>query len=592
MTFLNPVFFWAFLGLIPLAAIYFLKVRPRKKPTTAFFLWEQIFKEKRTTALFKRLRSFWSLLLMMLAFCAVALAMTAPQWISEDRKDALILIDHSASMSANDGNGSRLDSAKKVAAEIIRALNGSQRVALASVGNTLVYHSHLTDNPRQLLNAVDGIKPSVQRFNTEVFENSYHKQPWSSEHRVILLTDGCFDRSNLPQHIELLKVGEPGENAGIIAADMQYIPGPDRQLGLYFQTASTFAETVQADLMVNHIDASGKKTLFKLIPLQIQPGVNKASVYSLDDAEPGRWTAQLDLDDALPSDNVVNLSVALPRPVRVSVQSDDRFFLENSVVAFSQDAGLLTLVDQDPQIVLSQGASTDNTHSLIFKPQGESPWWSELGKEPLDAVVPRLLIDDHPALRYIDVTSISFAGARNLKVPEGAQVWVATDDGIPLIYRASHSGNTAIVVNMDPTAAEFYYSAWFPVLVHSAATHLAGREESLTAGYRPSDIVTIPGAQLDETTQVIDPSGAQDDTTSTTLPPLEQLGFYQLNNSSGDWLVGCSLLSPSETSLDNSDVTDTSKPINRGWPPAQLLTALAIVVLTTESLLYHRRKVG
>ena len=66
MTFLQPAMLWSLLVLLPLAAIYFLKVRPRRKPTTAFFLWEKIFQEKRASSLFQRLRDAWSLLLMLL----------------------------------------------------------------------------------------------------------------------------------------------------------------------------------------------------------------------------------------------------------------------------------------------------------------------------------------------------------------------------------------------------------------------------------------------------------------------------------------------------------------------------------------------
>ena len=73
MTFLAPAFLWTLAALAPLAAIYFLKVRPRKKPVTAFFLWQKIFTEKKAYALFKRLRDVFSLLLMALAFAAISL---------------------------------------------------------------------------------------------------------------------------------------------------------------------------------------------------------------------------------------------------------------------------------------------------------------------------------------------------------------------------------------------------------------------------------------------------------------------------------------------------------------------------------------
>jgi hypothetical protein len=36
MTFGFPAFFWAALALLPLAAVYFIKIRPRRQPVNAF----------------------------------------------------------------------------------------------------------------------------------------------------------------------------------------------------------------------------------------------------------------------------------------------------------------------------------------------------------------------------------------------------------------------------------------------------------------------------------------------------------------------------------------------------------------------------
>jgi len=591
VTPLYPVFFWAFLSLIPLAAVYFLKVRPRRKPTTAFFLWNRVFQEKRTSSLFRRLRDFWSLLLMALVFSAVVLALTDPQWTGDQRKDTLLLIDNSASMNARDGAGARLDRAKQIAADIVRAFNGVQRAAVATVGNELTYRSHLTDNPRQLLDAIESIEPSDYAFKADALLAADAEHSPGNEHRVILISDGCFDQAGLPQRMELFKVGDGGENIGIVAADMRYLPGSDQRLGLYVQVASTHKQTVQKDLLIGRNDEEEGERLMRLIPLEIEPGLNEPQVLTLDNAAPGRWFARLDVDDALERDNMANLAVEPPRPIRMAVQSGDRFFLENSVTAFSRGAGLLALTDETPQIVLARKSTPDAPCALIFQPEGQSPWWSNLGEE-IDTAVPRLLVENHPALRFVDVLSIPMIGARRLEAPAGAQVWVASDEGVPLIYQAHAGGKTAIVVNMNPAAAEFYFSAWFPVLVHSAAAFLAGREETLVATYPPGSEVSVPGVQPDDLTKVAGPFGATAEIAGKRLPPLDRLGFYQLHNKSGDWLVGCSLLSSTETLLDNEAVKDTSKPISRGRGPAQLLTMLAIVVLAVESLLYFRRKVG
>ena len=78
MSFLQPGMLWSLAVLLPLAAIYFLKVRPRRRPTTAYFLWEKIFQEKRSSSLFQRLRDVMSLVLMALAAAGISLALAQP----------------------------------------------------------------------------------------------------------------------------------------------------------------------------------------------------------------------------------------------------------------------------------------------------------------------------------------------------------------------------------------------------------------------------------------------------------------------------------------------------------------------------------
>lgn len=589
MTFLNPLFFWSFLSLVPLAAIYLLKVRPRRKPTTAFFLWEEIFRERRPNRLLQRLRDVWSLLLMALAFAAVCLALTGPEVTDDDRKDVLLLIDNSASMNTLESGQSRLERAKKTAADILRAFNGTQRAAVATVSNQVRYRAHLSDNPRELLDAVDAVEPTDFQFRADQLQANAQQGDWLEQQRVVLISDGCFDVAALPERVELLKVGGAAENIGLIAADLRRIPGGTDRLGLYFQVSSTHSSSVQADLLV--YQGADTSNLFRLIPLEIEPGANEPQVFPLENAPAGAWTIRLDVDDALPNDNVSYLSVPPAQPVRVQVVSSDRFFFENSVLAFSRGSGLLELVTERPDIVITKSEQPDAERAIIFQPAGESRWWSDLG-ELVDDVAPRLLVDDHPILRHIDVPTLGFVGAIQLSVPDHAQVLVASDNGIPLIYRVTEGGRTAVVVNMDPVAAEFYFSAWFPVLVHGAATHLVGRHENPLSVYRPGENIPIPGLGDGGTTTIEVPRGESFETTDDTFGPAEEVGLYRIKNDAGEWTVATSLLSRQESNVDNEHVTDTSEPISQGWPISQLLTLGAVVALAVESLLYHRRKVG
>ena len=373
--------------------------------------------------------------------------------------------------------------------------------------------------------------------------------------------------------------------------DMAYLPNGTNRLAFYCQVASSFAKPREVDLVVARIDEQGGEQLMKVIPLEIKPGLNPPETFTLENALPGKWIARLKIDDALPQDNVAHLAAIRPDAVRVGVKSEDRFFLEKSVLAFSKSDGLLTLVQDKADVVLANESAPEGDKLLLFHPKGAAPWWKDVG-EVVEVAAPRVMVKNHPALRYLDVTSMPFVGARQLTAPPGVEILVADDHGLPLIYTTRHDSRTAIVVNMDPVAAEFYFSAWFPVLVHSAATYLAGRENLLLATYHPGDLVPIPSASDDTaSTWAAAPEESQE-IRGKWLTLDDRLGYSELSNSAGQWFVGASLLAPSETLLDNKAAESTGEALSRGRSPTQWLTLLAIAILATESLLYHRRKVG
>jgi hypothetical protein len=138
------------------------------------------------------------------------------------------------------------------------------------------------------------------------------------------------------------------------------------------------------------------------------------------------------------------------------------------------------------------------------------------------------------------------------------------------------------------------------VLVHSAVTHLAGRDNALAAGYRPGEVVPIPAGRDDTVTKVVSPKSAN--ASDSDPAPIEivgpwfrgvdRLGFYSLENQSGKHMIGASLFSADESLLNNSAATNKHDALSRGRSPAAWLTIFAIVALVTESVLYHRRKVG
>ena len=165
MSFGFPAFLWAALSLIPLAAVYFIRTRPRRQAVNAFFLWQRVFQQKAASSLFQKLRNLLSLLLVALAFLAAILALMRPRFDSGETPDMLIIIDRSASMQGSTDGKTRLDAAKEIARSWVTALSGSQRAAIASVAGKLEYNANLTTRSRRLTSIARPISSS-QRLRT------------------------------------------------------------------------------------------------------------------------------------------------------------------------------------------------------------------------------------------------------------------------------------------------------------------------------------------------------------------------------------------------------------------------------------------
>jgi hypothetical protein len=238
----------------------------------------------------------------------------------------------------------------------------------------------------------------------------------------------------------------------------------------------------------------------------------------------------------------------------------------------------LQLNESDPEIVVSQGTATEAARSVIFAPKGNSPYWSN-AEDEADVFIAEPKIPDHPVLKNIDCDALRFAGAKKAAPSTGSLVILASESGQALIWKSEVAGKSAVVINLDPTEAEFFLSPWFPVFIHNAATHLAGRNE-------------IPRATLATGTVTQQASGATRPDGSAQAEGalvVEQRGHWR--SKVGNWF-GAAVLSAEETVLDGSGPQASAKETDRGHPLLMWLIWIALALLIAEVFLYHRRMVG
>lgn len=457
MMFLSPVMLWSLAALLPLMAVYFLKVRPIRKQISTLFLWEQLVPQTRSSALLRRLRDLLSLLIMMIAVTALCFAMARPMLQNHrDDRDLLLIIDNSFSMNAVEGGTSRLELAKETARNILGSMSGQRRAAVAVAAKDIRYLENLTDNQRALAQAVDRISPSDLSLRSETLAAVSSDQIESDKCRVIFISDGCFENSDKLGDVELLKIGEPVENIGITRFDLLRLPGSPARLGLFFELASSFQQEKKLDVLLCY---GNEDNIVKVCPVTVKPGSNQWEIFTVDHDSTGKWILKIQLHDSLAIDNVAYAVLPEHKPIRAAVNAESgRFFLSRCIEAFSQNDKVMKLVQSEPEIVLANGSSDASAAGqIIFNPEGESPFWDNLGEET-DGGVVKVLLPEHPAVRLCNLEMMNLAGQRKLTPPDGSIILAATDDGVPLIYKAYHNEQRAYVINIDPAESELFLS--------------------------------------------------------------------------------------------------------------------------------------
>ena len=585
MSFLVPAMLWGLLALIPLSIIYLLKVRPRRKSTNAYFLWATILEEKTASALFRRFRDLFSWLLMLLAAILVVLALANPKFLTGDDRDLVIIIDQSPSMAAERDNTSTLTLAKDEAKSIIHSLDGSRRAAIAKLSDQLRFASHLSDSPKDLLDAVDEVKLATLGTTPTAIAQA-NRLANRGDARVLLLTDGHAGFETLSEKVEVLTLDSASDNIGLVAADLAWIPGRPGTASFFFRVASSFLSEKEVELIVRNADDG---SILRILPLTTKPGLNEAQTIAIEGIRPGSWTASLELPDALAADNTVTFGLNEPRHITVQVASQQPYFFQRSIESFEQVGSLLQQVSSGAEITLSDQADAENDRLVLFHPSAEqSPWWQELGDE-IEVYAPEFVIPSHPILRHLELESLTFAGARKITAPPNSIILVETQEQVPLIYKANDGkGRQAIIFNLDPNAEDFVLSPWFPVLIYESSRYLTGEQTSLRSLYPLGSRVAFPSTE--EGTSVWQkPNGR---TSIQNQGHLLNPGLHKVSSNGRERSFGASLLSAPETLLDKSGPPPSQKPLARGRQLSWWLLFFALVIVATESILYHRRKLG
>jgi len=507
---------------------YILKLRRRRVLVPFGPLWQRVTRESETTALFKRLKRFFSWLIQMaLVFMlAWAIGFADPQ-LKVDPRDArhtVLIVDASASMQARDLPRGRLFEPKRAAKGIVRNLGRNDWFMAVKMDGEPTALGSFTQDKLFLEKAIDGIRPSDTPANIDrVMDIALDALQDKKNPRIILLTDGVIPKieRKLPKRIalEAKLIGRAGDNVGIVAFNVRRHLADPRTYEAYVEVQNFSKKKVECEIFL-HLVAPGKpgqcpsgfeydKELKSCANPQgatasftLKPKEEMRRVFSNLSSDGGRLVAAISvrgIKDIFPLDNRAFALLPRRQATRIALVSEGNLFLElvllldplNRVTKIAPDKFKprgpydVTIFDN---VTPSVGGSPGRY--LYLNPRGKhSPFYAKrLRRKPYKSPAVYTYQKKHPLLRWTAFKDLNILAATPLKLKRRDRVLVRgilrSGKTIPLMVERRTDKDHIVALAFDLKESDLPLRWSFPIFIPSLIAYYSGRAAEALSSFR------------------------------------------------------------------------------------------------------------
>lgn len=619
-SFITPQAFW-FLGLIPLLILlYILKLRRSEVIIPSTMLWMKSLQDLTANAPFQKLRRNLLLLLQIIILLLITFALTRPfiQTSGIEGRTICLLIDHSASMKARDGEDSRLDQAKRRALEVVDSMERGDRAMVLAFAGSAAVMCELTDDRQQVraaINRIDTVDTrSDVRDAAQILRSIAPINPDVTavvrNLEVVLISDGKITNgvrlAALSVPIQYIKIGEAGLNLGIVNfATRSPDEGAARQC--FVQVYNDDAGAISTTLSLYY-----GEELLGVDEITVGAGDTAESVFELPALEDGMLRAQIDLRDMLEADNRAWLALRQDAYIDVLVTG----------AADSVGLSMLRRVfSLDPRVRLSSATPenyagvTDAFDLYLFEgwtpptlPAGALVFLNAAPALPgltasgeLERPAIMAVERDHPVMRFTNPSAVNIARAMKVSLPEGARTLVSSEGG-PLIADISQVQQPMLLIAFDIGDSNWPLHLSFPLFMQNLlgwVPSVAGAAPPSLETGSPIELLSLPEVQAAD---VLPPNGMRESVPLDPLRPVyfarttvagaytvtrgEKVDHYAVNLLSREE----SALSPAETlELGGLKIAAAEGPVTFNKELWRWLLLAGLAVLALEWWIYTRR---
>jgi hypothetical protein len=573
---------------LPLVLLYVLKVRRERVKVSSTWLWAAAARDIAAKNPFKRLVSQLPLALELLALALLALSLARPATrgghISGEH--VAIVVDTSASMAALEPDGrTRLAHARDAAASVVSALAPGAEAVVIAAGRDARVVSAMDSDPKRLEASLAKLEPSDAegRMTQAIATATTQLRPFAHGSRLVVVSDGAlaerdaFASSTLP--LELVRVGEPVDNAGIIRLDIASS-----------EDSATHRDQVEAFAMVENFGLKPRSLYVTLSERNVSEPLASRRI----DLGPGERAPVVLTFEPAPGDAGAGLVVELSP--HDAFATDDRAFgrvpsgakLEVVMAPAKSNAWVARALGSDPNVELL-GSSVAGLASAGVAPDALvvvdgacppnlpgadllllNPPPGQCGTALVGAAIENPSVTSwaevDPRLRFLSLDGVELKSAHRLEADSPQAALVQSREGT-LIADASTPGRTATVIGFDVGESNWPLKASFVLfmrnVVELARSHRTRFAEAPARTGEPYSLrVPIDVNEVELET----PSGEKQKLTARdglcVVPSLARAGFYYAVY--GSKTKGSALFSANLTSERESDLRPKPLPLAQG----------------------------
>ncbi|MCI6691010.1 MAG: BatA and WFA domain-containing protein [Clostridium sp.] len=576
-----------------LVLLYILKRKYREEVISSTLLWNEVYKNTRANTPWEKLRKNIMLLLQIIILLLLILSLMRPflNFGGKTYKNIILVIDNTASMSAEYGDGSRLEEAKRLAKEVLSSTKDDTNTYIISFdGNSNLLQNG--DFNKEISNEV--ISSISQSYNTgEISESlSFVKaigEGIEEEYEVIAITDKDFSLGDV--NGKVVSLANSGVNASIDNISHKFLEDKVRVI-------ATITNRGSGEYSGDFSLYDGEE-LISVETLDLKEGENKTLTFDLPSIKSEFLRGELSRKDMILEDNTYNHVIGKKKVNKVLIVTEQNLFLEkafasiqNTEVYKTNSASNLTSEDNydlyvfdnvTPDIMPSKG-------SILFINPSSNEFFNVInGGEGGEA---KAVIGE--VSKYLEETTFTAAKYNSIEIPYYGRGFLNIDEDF-IGFKGEVDGRKIAALSFDLHNSDFPLKKEFPILMYELGENLISSGMIYKNNFKAGEKIIAKGLSLEENISLTYPNGDTLEISSgDEIREDNNLGIYKLEDKEEKELFSVNFPSEKEgnTNVNNisesENIANVKSDLKRGLNISPLLIILAMAVVAFEWIMYKK----